>query len=269
MQTAATASYAQLRGHARLLILHRLADLPTKDILDLILKHLELEVPADQYDALCERRLGSRGQDADLEASLKDCVAGYERLEEGSARFTAQEIAMISDVLGPLVQMSFLDAPRPVIWPTQAFLSGDRPDTPASLVADLTGGARILYYGPYFYLPAGYWTARMIVGFSAGARRTPFSVEVYGGRLLAHATMVPEAKGVFRASFGFVHDDALQPVEVRVRTDRGAIEGRLALGNIEFTRAGEPAADFSSKLGKRPLACLSSAGSLQRTPESP
>jgi hypothetical protein len=74
---------------------------------------------------------------------------------------------------------------------------------------------------------------------SAGALRTPFFVEVYGGRLLAHATMVPEAKGVFHASFDFVHDDPLQPVEVRVRTDRGAIEGRVAIGNVEFSRRQE------------------------------
>lgn len=88
----------------------------------------------------------------------------------------------------------------------------------------------------------------MIVGFSAGARRTPFSVEVFGGRLLAHATMISEAKGVFHASFGFIHDDALQPVEVRVRTDRGAIEGRLALGNIEFKRVDQPGVDGARKL---------------------
>lgn len=75
----------------------------------------------------------------------------------------------------------------------------------------------------------------MMVGFSADVRRTPFSVEVVGGQLLAHATMVPEAKGVFHASFGFTHHDASQPVEVRVRIDRGAIEGRFAFGNVEFS----------------------------------
>ena len=75
----------------------------------------------------------------------------------------------------------------------------------------------------------------MMVGFSAGAIRTPFSIEVYGGQLLAHATMVPEAKGVFHASFGFGHDNPSEPVEIRVRTDRGAIEGRLAFGSVEFS----------------------------------
>ena len=51
---------------------------------------------------------------------------------------------MIGGVLSPLIQMSFSESAGPVVWPTEAFLSGDRPDTPASLVAELTGGARIL-----------------------------------------------------------------------------------------------------------------------------
>jgi hypothetical protein len=149
MQTAATASYAQLRGHPRVMILHRMADLPAKGLVDLILGHLELSLPSTQYDAVYRKRVGPPGPRADLESALEYCVsAGYEPLEEGAARFTAQELAMISGVLGPLIQMSFLDNARPIVWPIQAFLSGDRPDTPASLVADLTGAARILYYGP-------------------------------------------------------------------------------------------------------------------------
>ena len=61
---------------------------------------------------------------------------------------------MIGGALSPLIQMSFSENPVPSSA-DQSVLSGDRPDTPASLVAELTGGARILYYGPYFYLPAG------------------------------------------------------------------------------------------------------------------
>ena len=231
-----------------MLLFHRLAELPTRDIIDLILSHLGLELSAVQRDALRQNRLGSDGPDTGLESSLQACVDGYETLENARAQFTAKENATIGGVLGPLIQMSFRDTAENIIWPIETFLSGDRPDTPASLVADLTGGARILYYGPYFYLPSGSWKARMIVGFSAGALRTPFSVEVYGGRLLAHATMVPEAKGVFHASFDFVHDDALEPVEVRVRTDRGAIEGRVALGNVEFSRRRKPEAGAAPKV---------------------
>jgi hypothetical protein len=121
----------------------------------LILSHLGLELSAGQRDALRQNRLGSDGPDAGLESSLQACVDGYERLENARAQFTAKESATIGGVLGPAENIT---------WPIETFLSGDRPDTPASLVADLTGGARILYYGPYFYLPSGSWKARMTVG---------------------------------------------------------------------------------------------------------
>ncbi len=228
-----------MRDHPRLLILHRLAEAPTAKIIDAILEHFDFDLTAEQYAALRQNHLGPRGEDADLESSLQACVAGYEGLEETRARFLAKEISMIGGVLAPLLQMSFRREAEPIVWPTEAFLSGDRPDTAASLVVDLTGGARILYYGPYFYLPVGTWRLRMTVGFSAGVRRTPFSVEVFAGageQLLAIATMVPEAKGIYHASFSFIHEDVAKPVEVRLRTDRGAIEGRLALGRVEFSR---------------------------------
>ena len=46
-------------------------------------------------------------------------------------------------------------------------------------VADVTGAARIIYYGPYFHLPPGTYKVRLIVAFSAQARGTPFRLTVY------------------------------------------------------------------------------------------
>jgi hypothetical protein len=94
-QTAATVSYAELRGHNRLLLVHRLSGLPTRDIIDLILGHLGLELSAGQRDALRRNRFGSDRPDAGLESSLKACVDGYERLENARAQFTAKENATI------------------------------------------------------------------------------------------------------------------------------------------------------------------------------
>ena len=237
METAAAASFAELRGHPRLMILHRFTQSPAAAVIDAVLDHLELDLPPGPRSALHRRMTGGEDEDASLEAALKACVAGYAPLGEPQAALDAKQVAMAGDVLSPLLQMCFRDSAGPVAWPIEAFFSGDRPNTPAAMVADLTGGARILYYGPYFYLPAGVWKVRMMVGFSAGARSMPFSAEVYAGeRLLAIATMTPENKGVYHATFRFTHDLVDTPVEVRLRTDRGAIEGRIALGRVEFTR---------------------------------
>ena len=53
LQTAAASSCAQLRGNPRVLILHRLADAPTRELLDAILDHFGLELAPEQYQALC------------------------------------------------------------------------------------------------------------------------------------------------------------------------------------------------------------------------
>jgi len=243
-QTAAAASYAELSSHPRLLILHRHVAARASEVIDVVLKHFRIELTSAQREALHTKRLGPKGKEADLESSLKACAPGYAAPGEAETRFSAKEVAMIGGVLAPLLEMSFRADAGPIVWPIEAFLSGDRPDTPATLVAELTGAARILYYGPYFYLPAGSWRARMMVGFSEGAKRTPFSVEVFAGQsLLAIATMVPEDRGVYHATFEFAHEDAAKAVEVRVRSDRGAIEGQIALGNVEFTREAIPEAE--------------------------
>jgi hypothetical protein len=233
-QTVAAASYGELRGHPRVLILHRLAGARAAEIIDTIVVHLGLGLDMAQRAALRPKHLPEGQPDAALEAALQAHVPGYAPLGENG--LAPKEVTTIGGVLSPLLQLSFRDVPGPIVWPVEAFFSGDKPNTPAPPVAELTGGARILYYGPYFYLPSGGWKVRLTVGFSAEARSLPFSVEVYAGeRMLAIATMRGE-HGVYHATFGFVHDDPLQAVEVRIRTDRGAIEGRLALGNVEFTR---------------------------------
>lgn len=233
-QTVAAASYAELRGHPRVLILHRLAQASAAEIVDTLVDYLGLGLVESQCDALRLKHLPDGQPEAALEAALQARVPGYAPLGENG--LAANEITTIGGVLSPLLQLSFRDVPGPIVWPVEAFFSGDRPNTPASPVAELTGGARILYYGPYFYLPSGAWKVRLTLGFSEDARSLPFSVEVYAGeRMLAIATMRGE-HGVYHATFGFAHDDPLQAVEVRIRTDRGAIEGRLALGNVQFTR---------------------------------
>ena len=244
METAAAAAFPALRSHPLLMILHRFTEAPAAAIVDAILDHLKLPLPMEQREALHRKYIGPAEGDASLEAALRFSVPDHAPLGEPQTLLDAKEIAIVGDVLSPLLPMSFRDSPGPVVWPIEAFFSGDRPNSPAALVTDLTGAARILYYGPYFYLPAGVWKVRMMVGFSAGARSMPFSVEVYAGEQpLAVATLVPEDKGVYQATFNFRHDLVETPVEVRFRTDRGAIEGRVALGRVEFSR--EPASVFA------------------------
>lgn len=119
-------------------------------------------------------------------------------------------------------------------WPYNVFFSGDRPNTSADSVTDVTGAARILYYGPYFHLPAGTWQARATLGFSDDVADTPFALEAHSTNVLGGLAFKPRSPGLFTVTMRFDVTSPEQPIEVRLRSERGAIEGQIALVKLDF-----------------------------------
>lgn len=129
------------------------------------------------------------------------------------------------------------DVPLKSIWPHRVFFAGDKPDEEAPLVADATGGSRVLYYGPYLHLSTGRWGAKLTLGFTKEAIGLPLKVSAFGPNLLGEARMRPRREGIFAAEFSFSVAEPEHPVEFHVRTEEGAIEGRIALGQVELTHS--------------------------------
>ncbi len=101
---------------------------------------------------------------------------------------------------------------------------------------EITGKVRYLIYGPYITLPPAGWTAEMILGFSEDATETSFRIEVWAGSMLGSATIQPPRAGVFPVDVSFVIEEGNDNlVEIRVRNERSAIFGRLALGHVILT----------------------------------
>lgn len=128
------------------------------------------------------------------------------------------------------------DVPLKSIWPHRVFFSGDKPNEEAPLVSDATGSSRVLYYGPYLHLSEGRWRAKLTLGFTKEAVGLPLKVSAYGPLLLGEARMRPRREGIFSAQFSFEVIEPEHPVEFHVRTEEGAIEGRIALGQVELDR---------------------------------
>lgn len=105
-------------------------------------------------------------------------------------------------------------------------------------MTDATGGSRVLYYGPYFHLAEGQWRAELTLGFTKEAVGLPLKVSAYGPGLLGEARIQPRQEGIFAAQFTFVVSEPEHPVEFHVRTEEGAIEGKIALGQAELTHLG-------------------------------
>ncbi len=126
------------------------------------------------------------------------------------------------------------DVPLMTLWPHRVFLSGDKPNEAAPLVTDATGASRVLYYGPYLHLAEGRWQASLTLGFSKDAVGLPMKIAAYGPGMLGEASLRAKQEGIFAARFTFTVTEPENPVELHVRTEEGAIEGRIALGQVEL-----------------------------------
>lgn len=137
-----------------------------------------------------------------------------------------------------VAHLSDKSVPMRSIWPHRVFFSGDRPNEEAPLVTDATGGSRILYYGPYFHLAEGTWRAKLTLGFTKEAVGLPLKISAWGPGVLGEARFRPRQEGIFAAPFSFTVAEPEHPVELHIRTEEGAIEGRVALGQVELSHVG-------------------------------
>jgi hypothetical protein len=99
----------------------------------------------------------------------------------------------------------------------------------------MTGPARVLAYGPYYTVPSGRWIVRVTLAFSPSSRGMPLALELHGATTrLGRFEFVAEQPGLFAASFPVVVPSSRDPVELRLCTERGAIEGTIGLDRVEL-----------------------------------
>jgi hypothetical protein len=123
-----------------------------------------------------------------------------------------------------------------IAWRHALFLSGDEIGSPARMIVDLTGPARVLYYGPYLHLPDGAWTMSAILGFSEDTDDMVFKLELQRAHhVIASGWVKPERKGLFRVEMAVDLDDAEHALEVRLHSHSGAIGGHAGLALVTFT----------------------------------
>lgn len=158
-----------------------------------------------------------------------------EAADEASSGFSAASVLaptcstpshLAYDVLAPFDHL-FIDGVGPSFsWPQESFLLADTPGVPVRDPVDLTGAARCVIYGPYLHVPVGNWTARIALGFDDYVYDQSFSLELHGAGLLGRVRAnAPDRSGLFATEFGFTVTEPHVPLEVRILTEHGAIEG--------------------------------------------
>jgi len=120
-----------------------------------------------------------------------------------------------------------------ITWSRELFIvNGDSGQGLADAI-DVSGGLRILIFGPYIHLPAGSWTARVLLGFSPEAAGHTFLVDAFSGRQLGSTSFQPERAGVYTVDINFSLDEPDgQGLEIRVWVWSDRARGQLAFGHV-------------------------------------
>lgn len=233
-QTASAAGHYLLRTHAHALLVHRGTAGSARDVALSVLGHVGLPaaVPAT-LDAFC----GPIEEPWSLEGALERRIAGFRALNTLNEVVSASDAAMVRGALSPLIKGAVSPETGPIVWPGRTFLFGDNQTPPP--VVDLTGSARVIYYGPYFCLPPGRWDVAIVLAFTKEARGLPFGLNLLCNlRPVARTQFVPNGAGAFEGTFVLHHSSPEHSLEINLWTREAMIEGHIALSHMTFRRAG-------------------------------
>jgi hypothetical protein len=167
-----------------------------------------------------------------LDASIEDVLNS--RNPQVQAEIATGDATTVRYVIEPLLAMARGESVRPVVWPTEVFMLGDRPGEHAEALADVAGPARTIFYGPYLFLPAARYRVEAILAFSEDLHDLPFTLEVHGSRWLTRAKIERRQPGSYRGYFILDHREPLSTLEIRLRIEAGAQSGRLSLIELCF-----------------------------------
>lgn len=115
---------------------------------------------------------------------------------------------------------------------------------------DVTGRAQLLAFGPYIYLPAGRWRARLVLGFSHEVEGAQLLVDVavdLARDIKTQSAFTVATAGRQEVTLDFAHDQPMAPIEFRIFSQKAIFDGRMALGFVEVTRhQREPSVDLET-----------------------
>lgn len=142
--------------------------------------------------------------------------------------------SLIDAVVAPAFHYARSGNRIPATWPRGCLFWGDYPGESAPRVLDITGPARGIVYGPYYALPRGRWTVRATIAFSPSSCGASLALELHAADPLGRFEFKVDKPGLFAASFQVTVPSSREPLEIRLLTERGAIEGVLGIDRIDL-----------------------------------
>lgn len=179
----------------------------------------------------------TEGEAADIAASLAEQgisprddggEAWWQALQEGQR-------SIVTGALSPYDSRFRGGELGPITWERDLFFVSERAGArnAASRPVDVTGGPRLLIYGPYITLPPGSWSATVALGFSKEATETGYLVDFFAGALLGEVKVQPGTDRSVEIDLNFsIAEPQDEPIVVRISNERAVFDGRLALGYV-------------------------------------
>lgn len=236
-QTSSAAANHLFLQNPSVTLIHRSFSGSAREVATLLVDEIGLALPEADGGALMSDFCGPADQPWSLEVALQNRVSDHAHLDRLSETISADQAKLVRQVLSPMVLGAIRAEIGTITWPSGVFLFGDKPDEVAPPVADVTGAARIIYYGPYFHLPPGAYQVKIVVAFSVEARGTPFRLTMFcDNRPIAKIMIRPSDGGAFEGTFTMRHVQPEKNIELHFMNDEGMLEGHMALGLVSFTR---------------------------------
>jgi hypothetical protein len=186
------------------------------------------------------RHFGVEVEDAAVKSIVEDlAAAGHDGAlirpdDDWTQRVPAAAHKMLSGALaGYREQLRGGDLGQ-IIWTRDLFIAADHAgNLTESLEASKGSPICPIIYGPYIHLPAGSWTARVVLGFSPEAAGHTFLVDAFSGRQLGSTSFQPERAGVYTVDINFSLDEPSgHGVEIRVWVWSDYARGKVAFGHV-------------------------------------
>lgn len=126
-----------------------------------------------------------------------------------------------------------------ICWPGELFSTDKNEPAGVGQTVNLMGPARVLVYGPYFGLPRGRWRATIKFSVSNNYSGNKLLLDIsqnYSKDLLVKGESNLPESGSFSCDMSFLVTNHHLPIEVRLATKEGAIEGELEFFGVDLKR---------------------------------
>lgn len=124
-------------------------------------------------------------------------------------------------------------------WPGEIFSTEANEPAGPGQKANLLGPARVHFFGPYAGLPKGRWTARITFSVSNNLSGNQIILDIsqnYAQDILVKGESKLPASGAYTCDMPFYVTRPHLPIEIRLLTTQGAIEGEIEFLGVDLKR---------------------------------